>query len=88
MMVDDEETLVDSLEVTEMEVTITTTTTVETAITKDENDEEVENSVVTSIEEEVITSSVTEPIPSTSWASTLNFRNLLDILKAPFSRKK
>ncbi|CAO3632596.1 unnamed protein product [Mucor hiemalis] len=87
MMVDDEETLVDSLEVTEMEVTITTTT-VETAITKDENDEEVENSVVTSIEEEVITSSVAEPIPSTSWAYTLNFRNLLDILKAPFSRKK
>lgn len=88
MIVDDEETVVDSLEVVEKEVTVTTTT-VETIITKDENDKEVEKSVVTSIEEEVVTSTSTiEPVPSPSWATALNLRNLLDILKAPFSRRK
>lgn len=88
MIVDDEETVVDSLEVVEKEVTVTTTT-VETTITKDENDKEVEKSVVTSIEEEVVTStSASEPVSSPSWASTLYLRNLLDILKAPFNRRK
>lgn len=87
MIIDEEDTLVESLQLTETSTEVSVlTTTVETTIIKTK-DVQVEK-VVTTVEEELTSTSstaVAEPTPS--WASTLRLTNLLEILKAPFSRK-
>ncbi|KAI9348394.1 hypothetical protein BD770DRAFT_165552 [Pilaira anomala] len=87
MIIDEEDTLVESLQLTETSTEVSVlTTTVETTIIKTK-DVQVEK-VVTTVEEELTnTSSTAVAEPTPSWASTLRLTNLLEILKAPFSRK-
>lgn len=86
MMVDENETLVDSLEMKESKIEVTTTK-VETVITTTHEEIIQEDTVeekVTLVEESINV----EPIAAPSWTYALGLHNLLDILKAPFSRKK
>lgn len=89
MMVDENETLMDSLEIKENKIEVITTT-VETEITTTHEEIVHEEKVVVTIEEEITSSSSStnvEPIASPSWVYALGLHNLLDILKAPFNRK-
>lgn len=93
MMVDENETSVDSLTIKEskIEVVATTTETITTATYKENEQEEIEQEkVVVTIEEEVASSSsvnVEHNNAAPSWTYALGLGNLLNILKAPFSRK-
>ncbi|KAG2212349.1 hypothetical protein INT47_001709 [Mucor saturninus] len=92
MMIDEDETMVDSLEMKESKIEVTTTKieTVITTIHEEKVQEDVvqEKITVTVVEEESTSSSAKlEPIAAPSWAYALGLHNLLDILKAPFSRK-
>lgn len=84
-MVIDEEKVVESLQITETkaEVLVLTSRVETTEFKKVE--------VETTVEEVVCSSSTTTVVvvePATaSWASTLRLSNLLEVLKAPFSRK-
>lgn len=88
--------LVDSLEVAEnkedVSVTITTTSTDEVKLNSGNTETVVTTTTV--IKEESIATILTDQDkqalvpPPPSWAATLNLRNLLDILKAPFTRNK
>jgi hypothetical protein len=96
MDIDEEQAeVLESLEVTNVEmkeVLVAETTTIEeTKVEKDDGSRIVEKKVVDTT---VITKETTieqdapiEVVAAPSWASTLNLRNLLDILKAPFTRK-
>lgn len=89
--------LVDSLEVAEnkedVSVTITATSTDEVKLNNGNTETVVTTTTV--VKEESIATILTDqdkqalvPPPPPSWAATLNLRNLLDILKAPFTRNK
>lgn len=83
-MVIDEEKVEESLQITE------TKTEVLVLASKVETTEFKKIEVETTVEEVVCSSSTTTVVvePATaSWASTLRLSNLLEVLKAPFSRK-
>lgn len=93
MVLDDNTTSTNVVETLEVAVGKNTTKVSVTAVKESSSKDDEE--MIETTEEIIITENTTiltetkeEPVASPSWASTLNLRNLLDILKAPFVRNK